>query len=103
MQITITVQDRIARCVGSPQIVCGNSDYIVAFECDSEWDAYTEKTAVFSFVRRGRRESIEVPFGGYACYAPALHGIDRVEIGLTAGQIRTTTPAIVPERIRKGR
>lgn len=96
MQITITVQDRIARCVGSPQIVCGNSDYIVAFECDSEWDAYQEKTAVFSFCRRGERITLTVPFTGYACYAPAITDADRVEIGCCAGNIRTSTPAVVP-------
>lgn len=94
--IAVTVQNRIARTVGTPQIICGNSDYIIAFECDDEWNAYPEKTAVFSFCCNGQRETLTVPFTGYACYAPVITGTDRVEIGCCAGNIRTTSPASVP-------
>ena len=96
MQLAISITDRIARTVGTPHIVCGNSDYIVAFEFDSEWSAYPDKTAVFTFCCNGERVTLKVPFTGYACYAPAITGTDRVEIGCYAGDIRTTTPAIVP-------
>ena len=94
--ITVTVQNRIARITGSPQIICGNSDYVVAFECDSAWNTYPEKTAVFSFCRNGKRETLTVPFTGYACCVPVITETDRVEIGCTAGNIRTTSPASVP-------
>lgn len=99
MQINVEVRNRMAATTGRPYIVCGNSDYVIAFSFDSEWDAYNEKTAVFAFVKCGVRSTIEVPFSGAACYAPVLSGIDRVEIGVYAGQIRTTTPAIVPCRL----
>ena len=96
MQLAISITDRIARAVGTPHIICGNSDFIVAFEFDSEWSAYPDKTAVFSFCRNGERVIRTVPFTGYACYAPVISGTDYVEIGCYAGNIRTTTPARIP-------
>ena len=96
MSINVNVRQRIASVSGNPIIVCGNSDYTVSFDFDSEWGAYADKTAVFAFRKDGKRETIEVEFTGSSCAAPVLTGIDRVEIGVIAGQIRTTTPAIVP-------
>ncbi len=96
MQITIAVRERVARTVGTPLIVCGNSDYVLAFDFDQEWDAYPEKKAIFSFCKNGKKERVTVPFAGYACIVPVLNGIDRVEIGCYAGNIRTSSPAFVP-------
>lgn len=42
--INITVRDKIAKAEGSPEIVCGNSDYAVVFDLDFEWDTYDLKT-----------------------------------------------------------
>ena len=96
MQIGIVVSGRKAAAVGTPRIVCGNSDIVIAFTFDAEWGDYNEKTAVFSFLKDGKHGEERVTFTGSACYAPVLTGIDRVEVGVIAGQIRTTTPAIVP-------
>lgn len=96
MQINIRITERIATITGTPQIICGNNDYVVAFTFDSEWDEYEEKTACFRYCKDGKYAQEEVKFTGAVCAIPALFGIDRVEIGVYAGSIRTTTPAAVP-------
>lgn len=96
MQINIRITERIATIAGTPQIICGNSDYVAAFTFDSEWDEYEEKTACFRYCKDGKYAQQDVTFTGAVCAIPALFGIDRVEIGIYAGSIRTTTPAAVP-------
>lgn len=96
MQINIRITERIAKTVGTPQLICGNNDYVAAFTFDSEWDEYEEKTACFRYCKDGQYAQEEVTFTGAVCAIPALFGIDRVEIGVYAGSIRTTTPAAVP-------
>lgn len=91
----IIVSNRIARVSGTPQIVCGNSSYSVAFQFDAEWDGYTGKTAHFRFIRNGKPETISVDFSGTSCIVPVLSDIDFVEIGVSAGNICTTSPARV--------
>lgn len=95
MSIEISITNRIARVSGSPQLVCGNSDYTVSFSFDAEWDAYIEKTAQFFCVRAGEPQTVSVEFAGTTCAVPVLYDVDFVEIGVTAGTIRTTTPARV--------
>lgn len=92
----ITIEQRIARVSGSPVIICGNSGYYVTFDFDAEWSEYTEKTAHFRFIRDGTPAHIGVPFQGTVCEIPVLRGIGFVEIGVSAGSIRTTTPARIP-------
>lgn len=94
--IEIKICNRIARVVGSPQIICGNSDYVAAFTFDSEWDDYEQKTARFQYMKDGKVAHEDVEFTGSACAIPPMYGICRVEIGVVAGSIRTTTPAVVP-------
>ena len=91
--MNITIENRIARVSGAPQIVCGNSDYTVTFAFDSEWDSYTEKTAHFRSFRNGSIVSESVDFTGSVCAVPVLSDVDFVEIGVSAGEIRTTSPA----------
>lgn len=73
-------------------IVCGNSDYKVAFTFDSEWDGINDKTA--RFVWGG--QYYDVPFTGTECTAPIIMDADKVEVGIYAGALRTTTGAVVP-------
>lgn len=94
--MTVTVENRIARVSGTPQIVCGNSDYTVTFEFDSEWDEYTDKTAHFRYFRNGKPETVSIDFSGVSCEIPVLSDVDFVEIGVSAGNIRTTAPARLP-------
>ena len=98
-EIKINVADKVASAIGSPVIVCGNSNYKITFIFDSEWGAYQEKTARFTFRRDGIDKYIDVLFSGNSCTAPILTNIERVSIGVYAGDLRTTTGAEI--RCRK--
>lgn len=93
--IQITVQNKIAQLQGNPDIVCGNSDYTVTFDFDAEWDAYTEKTMCVKFCRYGKKAKYEVLFTGDSCAIPPVYDVDHIDIGVYAGDIRTSTGAIV--------
>ena len=96
--IHITVADKIAHAVGSPVIVCSNSDYVLNFTLDSEWDSYDTKTARFEYAADGELKYQDVVFSGLTVSAPIITGAAFVEIGLYAGDLHTTTPARVPCR-----
>lgn len=72
-------------------IICGNSNYQVQFAFDSEWDAYPEKTA--RFIWNG--EAYDKDFTGDTCVVPIISGASSVEVGVYAGDLRTTTPAVI--------
>ena len=92
-EISINVQNKIARANGNPQIVCGNSDYTVSFEFDSEWEAYPVKTARYAYCKRGVLQYEDVLFEDSTAPVPVLHDIDLVAVGVYAGNLHTTTPA----------
>ncbi len=96
MSMTITVQNRIARVTGTPEIICGNSGYMIAFTFDTEWNEYVQKTAQFRYFRDGKAVTEAVDFSGSFCAVPVLRDVDFVEIGVTAGDIRTASPARIP-------
>ena len=72
-------------------IVCGNSDYMIEFTFDKEWDVHTVKTA--RFIYGGRYQ--DVVFEGTDCSVPILSGVTSVSVGVYAGDLYTTTPAII--------
>jgi hypothetical protein len=79
---------------GSPCIICGNSDYSLTFDfADPEWAEHEERTARFTFVRRGELRYDEVIFKGDTVSVPVLSDIDEVFIGVYTGELYTTTPA----------
>lgn len=90
--IEVRVDDKIATVVGDPLYVCGNSDYIVRFAFDAEWSEHDAKTARFV---KTNKEYIDVPFIGNQCAVPILENTLQVRIGVYAGNLCTTTPAIV--------
>lgn len=95
IDIKINITNKIANAIGTPFIVCGNSDYTVTFTFDAEWGAYQEKTARFFFVADGIEQYIDVLFSGNTCNAPVLPNIEKVLIGVYTGNLRTTTGAEV--------
>lgn len=95
MNIDVSVREKVAEVIGSPVIVCGNSDYTVHFYFDNEWDAYPEKTAYFVYCVNGARKYKDVQFTGNTVSVPVLYNTHEVEIGVCAGDIRTTTGARV--------
>lgn len=97
--IDIIIRNKTASAVNPPNIVCGNSDYNVKFDFDEEWQAHTNKIGVFAYNRCGEWQSEKVLFDGDTCPVPALHGVRSVWIGVTAGDVRTSTPADVPCRM----
>ena len=97
--IDIIICNKTASAVNQPCIVCGNSDYNVKFNFDDEWKAHTNKIGVFAYNRCGEWQSEKVLFEGDTCPVPALHGVRSVWIGVTAGDVRTSTPADVPCRM----
>lgn len=96
--ISIVVSDKIAHAPDAPVIVCGNSDYVLNFTLDSEWDDYDTKTARFEYAADGELKYQDVVFSGLSVSAPIITGAAFVEIGLYAGDLHTTTPARVPCR-----
>lgn len=97
--IDIIIRNKTASAVNPPCIVCGNSDYNVKFNFDEEWQAHNNKIGVFAYNRDGEWQSEKVLFEGDTCPVPALHGVRSVWIGVTAGDVRTSTPADVPCRM----
>lgn len=94
--IKITVAGKIAtNTTPGEVIVCGNSDYTVTFDLDAEWAAEPKRTARFVFYKDGLRLYKDAEFTGNTVTAPVLSGIDYVEVGVYAGDLRTTTPARV--------
>lgn len=90
--INVRVDDKIAAVVGDPLYVCGNSDYIVKFNFDAEWADHAAKTARFV---KSNKKHVDVPFTGDQCNMPRLDNTPLVRIGVFAGNLSTTTPAIV--------
>ena len=89
--IKINIVDKVATAEGNPFIVCGNSDYTILFNFDKAWDGYNAKTARFSYEQDGEEIIAEVPFAGNSCKAPIIQNSKRVDIGVYAGDLLSTT------------
>lgn len=90
-RITIQIVDKIANCLTELPVVCGNSDYEVEFRFDEEWNDHSIKTARF----RVNGEYTDVVFEGNVCNMPIISNAKIVWIGVFAGELSTSTPAIV--------
>lgn len=73
------------------EIICGNSDYVIEFTFDGEWDAYASKTA--RFIWNGQYKDVE--FTGSTCAVPLLKNTDTLRVGVYAGDLKTTTSAVI--------
>ena len=70
-------------------IVCGNSDYLIEFTFDDEWEDYPTKTA--RFIWNGKYYDSE--FTGNTCAVPIIKDAELLEVGVFAGDLQTTTRA----------
>ncbi len=96
-EIAISVTAKKAVISGTPEIICGNSDYTITWTLDSEWTSLTDMTAHFEYWGdNGIRYAKDVSFTGSSCSVPVLDNIDRVFIMLYAGDIHTSSPVCVP-------
>ena len=94
--IFISVQNKRAVLTTPIVIVNGNSDYLVTFTFDSEWDDYDTKTLEVKYLDRNcvmRKK--EVLFEGSAVSLPILRDVSEVAIGVYAGNLHTTTGALI--------
>lgn len=91
--INIAIKQKIATNT-SPGIlyVCGNSDYTVNFAFDSEWGAFTTKTARFI---TDQNTVIDIIFRGNTCNMPMMQNTHLIKVGVFAGDLHTTTPAVI--------
>lgn len=96
MIIELKITNKVATVLGTPVIVCGNSNYKLSPTFDAEWGEQEVKTARFIYIRDGEVKSIDVPFDGTQVAVPKLLGTKEVYIGFYAGDLYTTTPARVP-------
>lgn len=91
--IDIIIKDKIAKLANlNAFIVCGNDNYEINFIFDEEWAEYEEKTVYF--IANG----VTLPpvvIQGNKCDVPALSNTTMLSVGVSAGDIRTTTDAVV--------
>lgn len=88
--ISITVKNKVARA-DRAIIVCGNSDYVAAFDFDDEWSAYDTKTARFVYCGK----CTDVVFTGNECPIPVMQDTRSLTVGVYAGDLHTTTPTYI--------
>ena len=94
-RIEISVQNRVAWQTNSMDYICGNGDFVIGFVFDKEWNEFETKTA--RFIHGG--EHTDIVFTGTECKVPKIFNVKRMEVGVFAGDLYTTTPAFV--RCRK--
>lgn len=96
MVIKINIADKRPTVEGAPVIVCGNSDYSLEFAFDAEWSARPTRTARFVYVQDGQVKHTDKNFTGSTVAVPALLRITQVHVGVFAGELYTSTPAVIP-------
>lgn len=94
--LSFKIRDRvITHSNDNPYYVCGNSDYIVKLDMDDEWD-YSIFTAVVKWKDSLMNyHAVPIPFCGDSFVLPIVNDANFIEIGLFAGNKRTTTPGII--------
>lgn len=89
--INITVAHKVA-VSDTQSIVCDNSDYMVHWTLDEEWSAYDTKTMRTIYMDGTFKDTV---FGGDVIALPVCTVPGAVQIGLFAGDIRTSRVAIL--------
>ena len=90
-RIEISVQNRVAWQTNSTDYICGNGDFVIGFIFDNEWNEFEAKTA--RIIHGG--EHTDIVFTGTECKVPKILNTKRMEVGVFAGDLYTTTPALV--------
>lgn len=90
-EIKVLVRGKIA-VADRTMYICGNSDFVVAFDFDEEWKEYNSKTARFIL---GDGSYFDVIFKGNECPVPVISDTHSIKVGVYAGNLRTTTPAYI--------
>ena len=90
-RIEISVENLVAWQTNATDYVCGNSEFVVGFVFDKEWNEFETKTA--RFIHGGGHT--DIVFTGNECKVPVILNAKRMEVGVFAGDLHTTTPAVV--------
>ena len=90
-KITIEIKNKIATCLTLKPVVCDNKNYVCEFIFDEEWLEYSVKTARFV----ANHQSVDVVFEGNVCKMPPVSNAKVLWVGVYAGDLSTTTSAIV--------
>lgn len=88
----ISVRDRHAKNLSHVNYVCGNKGYMVQFDFDEEWNDYPFKTARFVEASGTPHERTVID---NRCEFPQIMDTFRIEVGVFAGDLKVTTPAVV--------
>lgn len=91
MEINISVSKKVAFAERGTIVVCGNGDYVAKFTFDEVWAKYETKTARFKW---GGKYT-DVVFSGDECAMPIINNTCIAEVGVYAGDLHTTTPALI--------
>ena len=99
--IQVSVRDKIATQTDGTIIINGNSDYNIEFDFDAEWADLNNKVGIFAYNDAAAHKWAyqTVMFSGNTCTVPILRDIHCVYVGVTAGNVRVTTPAKVQCRL----
>ena len=99
--IQISVRDKIATQTDGTVIINGNSDYSIEFDFDAEWSDLNNKIGIFAYNDAAAHKWAyqTVMFSGNTCTVPIFRDIHCVYVGVTAGNVRVTTPAKVQCRL----
>ena len=99
--IQISVRDKIATQTDGTVIINGNSDYNIEFDFDAEWTDLNNKIGIFAYNDAAAHKWAyqTVMFSGNTCTVPILRDIHCVYVGVTAGNVKVTTPAKVQCRL----
>ena len=90
-QINIKIRNKIAETESDVAYVCGNSDFVIVFDFDDEWLDYDVKTARFKY--NGTYQ--DIIFHGNQIDVPVIENTYKIYIGVYAGDLHTTTPAVL--------
>lgn len=96
MEIQINIANKHATVVGTPTIVCGNSEYTIRFTFDDEWTPGGIKTVRFVYLKNGAVAYTDVVMESDTVEVPILSNTKEVRVGVFEGDLRTTTPAVIP-------
>lgn len=92
--IKVAVRNRIATADTNIVYICGNSDYVIEFNFDEEWNAHEYKTARFTY--GGMHQ--DMVFSGNTCPVPIISDTHSFKVGVFAGNLKTTTAAYIPAK-----
>lgn len=87
-EIKIKIRDK--RSGGTGTVICGNSDYTVAWDLDQEWEPYSAKTMRVNLADGTYQD---VVFTGNTAALPVLSTPGWASVGLYAGDLHTSRAA----------